>query len=38
MIGRALAIWLGIPRLANVNGAIREGWLIPRWGKPRGGH
>lgn len=36
MIGRALAIWLGILLLANLNGAIREVWLIPTLGQTAG--
>jgi hypothetical protein len=36
MIGRALAIWLGILLLANLNGAVREAWLIPSIGQPAG--
>ena len=32
MIQRALAIWLGILILANINGAVREVWLIPALG------
>jgi hypothetical protein len=32
MIGRALAVWLGILLLANINGAVREAWLIPMLG------
>jgi hypothetical protein len=33
MIGRGLAVWLGILLLANLNGAVREMWLIPAMGK-----
>src|SRR5689334_16214394 len=36
MIGRALAIWLTILILANVNGALRELWLIPHIGEQPG--
>jgi hypothetical protein len=36
MIGRTLAIWLGILLLANLNGAIREVWLIPTLGQTAG--
>jgi phosphate/sulfate permease len=36
MIGRALAVWLGILLLANLNGAIREAWLIPALGQTAG--
>jgi len=32
MMGRALAVWLGILLLANLNGAVRELWLIPAMG------
>ena len=32
MIQRALLIWLGILLLANINGALRELWLIPALG------
>jgi hypothetical protein len=33
MIGRALAVWLGVLLLANLNGAVRELWLIPAMGQ-----
>jgi hypothetical protein len=33
MMGRALAVWLGILLLANLNGAVRELWLIPAMGQ-----
>src|SRR5512133_2213828 len=33
---RALAIWFVILILANVNGALRELWLIPRLGEQLG--
>jgi len=36
MIGRALAVWLGILLLANLNGAVREFWLIPAMGQTAG--
>jgi hypothetical protein len=36
MIGRALAVWLGILLLANLNGAVRELWLIPAMGQIAG--
>ena len=36
MIGRAILIWLIILVLANLNGAAREVWLIPRLGEPAG--
>jgi hypothetical protein len=36
MIGRVLVIWLGILLLANLNGAIREVWLIPTLGRTVG--
>jgi hypothetical protein len=36
MIGRAVAIWLGILLLANLNGAIRELWLILTLGETAG--
>ena len=36
MIGRALAIWSVILILANVNGALRELWLIPQLGEQLG--
>jgi hypothetical protein len=36
VIGRALAIWLGILVLANINGAVREAWLIPTLGPTPG--
>jgi hypothetical protein len=32
MIWRALAVWIAILVLANVNGALRELWLIPHMG------
>lgn len=32
MIGRAAGVWLVILLMAILNGAIREGWLIPRLG------
>ncbi|MFL5511490.1 MAG: hypothetical protein ACJ8CN_03520, partial [Gemmatimonadales bacterium] len=36
MIQRALAIWFGILILANINGAVREFWLIPALGPTLG--
>ena len=36
MIPRALLIWLGILLLANINGAVRELWLIPALGPTPG--
>ena len=36
MIGRSLAVWLGILVLANLNGAVRELWLIPAMGQTTG--
>ena len=36
MILRALLIWLGILLLANINGAVRELWLIPALGPTPG--
>ena len=36
MIQRALLIWLGILLLANINGAVRELWLIPALGPTPG--
>ena len=36
MIWRALAIWLIILVLANLNGAARQIWLIPQVGEPVG--
>jgi hypothetical protein len=36
VIGRSLAIWLGILVLANINGAVREMWLIPTLGPTPG--
>jgi hypothetical protein len=33
MIWRGLAVWLGILLLANLNGAVREVWLIPAMGQ-----
>jgi hypothetical protein len=36
VIWRALAIWLAVLLLANLNGAVREIWLIPRIGAPMG--
>ena len=36
MILRALAVWLVILVLANLNGALREFWLIPGLGEPAG--
>ena len=36
MIGRAMAVWFGILVLANINGAARQAWLIPRLGEPAG--
>jgi hypothetical protein len=32
MIARAVAVWFLILFLASLNGAIREAWLIPRFG------
>ena len=32
MTGRAVVVWLAILVLANLNGAVRELWLIPRLG------
>jgi len=36
MLGRAIVIWLGILLLASLNGALREGWLIPAMGQTAG--
>jgi hypothetical protein len=36
MIHRALTIWFGILVLANINGAVREAWLIPVLGPTPG--
>lgn len=36
MIGRAIVVWLAILALANLNGAVRELWLIPRLGAGSG--
>jgi hypothetical protein len=36
VIGRSLLIWLGILLLANINGALRELWLIPALGATPG--
>ena len=36
MIWRAIAVWFGILVLANINGAARQAWLIPRLGEPGG--
>ena len=36
MIPRALLIWFGILILANINGAVREVWLIPALGPKPG--
>jgi hypothetical protein len=32
VIGRAIVVWLAVLALANLNGAMREMWLIPRLG------
>ena len=37
MIQRALTTWLGILVLANINGVVREAWLIPALGATPGG-
>lgn len=36
MIQRALMTWFGILILANINGAVREVWLIPALGPTPG--
>jgi hypothetical protein len=36
VIWRAIAVWFGILVLANINGAVRQAWLIPRLGEPGG--
>jgi len=36
VIWRAIAVWFGILVLANINGAARQAWLIPRLGEPGG--
>ncbi len=36
IIGKALAVWLGILVLAVANGALRETVLIPKLGEPPG--
>jgi hypothetical protein len=36
MIWRALAVWLVILVLANLNGAVRELWIIPQIGELSG--
>ena len=36
MIWRAVAIWFAILVLANVNGAVRQAWLIPLVGETIG--
>ena len=35
LTGRALAVWLGLALLANVNGALRQGLLLPLFGERR---
>ena len=37
MILRATAVWLLLLVIAILNGGVREGWIIPRWGS-RTGH
>ena len=32
MIWRAIVVWFAVLALANLNGAMREAWLIPRLG------
>jgi hypothetical protein len=36
MIWRALAVWLAILLLANINGVVRELWIIPDIGEVAG--
>lgn len=36
MTWRAIVVWFAVLALASLNGAAREGWLIPRFGKPVG--
>ena len=36
MIWRAIVVWFAVLALASLNGAAREGWLIPRFGDPVG--
>jgi hypothetical protein len=36
VIGRALAVWFAILLMANVNGAVRQAWLIPQVGETAG--
>lgn len=36
MIWRAVGVWFVILVLANINGAVRQAWLIPRLGEPVG--
>jgi hypothetical protein len=37
MIGRAVMVWVLLLMVAVLNGALREGWITPRWG-PGTGH
>lgn len=36
MIWRAIGVWFAVLALANLNGAVREAWLIPRLGPVAG--
>lgn len=36
MIWRAIVVWFAVLALANLNGAVREAWLIPRLGPVAG--
>jgi hypothetical protein len=36
LVWRALAVWFAILLVANLNGAFREAWLIPRFGQVAG--
>lgn len=36
MIWRAIVVWVGVLALAVLNGAAREGWLIPQFGEASG--
>jgi len=36
MVGRAVAVWFAILVLANVNGAVRQAWLIAPLGEVTG--
>ena len=36
MVWRALTVWFAIVVLANINGAVREFWLVPQLGQTAG--